>query len=222
MTDALKLEARLMRESGESIKVIAATLDVPVGTLHGWVKDIELPEDVKKALRRRGGLLTGQRRRQEKQQRLQESPPSPKVKGKPGYNPKGMGEKTMAQILATFLAADMTVLIPFGDNQRYDLVVDEDGQFIRVQCKTARFQGDCFIFSTCSNNWNTKKKKSYKGQADIFAVYLVEKHHVYIFNVNNCPNNTCNVRLIPCGRTKLIRMAEAHLFTPGTSLLDYP
>jgi hypothetical protein len=31
-----------------------------------------------------------------------------------------------------------SVLLPFGVNQRYDLVLDLDGRFVRAQCKTGR------------------------------------------------------------------------------------
>jgi uncharacterized protein YqeY len=50
-------------------------------------------------------------------------------------NHKSLGEKTLAIILAQLLKQDKKVLLPFGDNQRYDLVIDEGGQFIRARCK---------------------------------------------------------------------------------------
>jgi hypothetical protein len=42
-----------------------------------------------------------------------------------------------AVMLAEFLRAGFPVLLPFGDNRRYDLVVEAGGRFLRVQCKTA-------------------------------------------------------------------------------------
>lgn len=217
----LREQAREMRCSGESIKVIAAKLNKSVGTVHGWVKDIELPEEVKQQLRKRGAIATGKLTREAREQRLAQSQPTPAIRGLPSYNPKAIGEKSTAQIIALFLMADLVVLTPFGDNQRYDLVVEDKNIFIRVQCKTAQFLGDHFKFLTCSSNWKNTKR-SYKGNADVFAVYLRERHEVYIFNVNNAPNIVCTVRLLPCRQTKYVRMAQPHLFVPGKSLLVYP
>ena len=48
----------LKDRSGESIKVIAKMLGKSVGTVHKWVKDIELSEDVLSELRKRPGKAT--------------------------------------------------------------------------------------------------------------------------------------------------------------------
>jgi len=50
---------------------------------------------------------------------------------------KVTGDTTEAIILAEFLKAGFPVLIPFGENHRYDLVIEAGGRFLRVQCKTA-------------------------------------------------------------------------------------
>ena len=55
-------------------------------------------------------------------------------------NTKAIGEISEAMILAEFLKAGIPVLMPFGDNQRYDMVVEAGGQFLNVQCKTARYR----------------------------------------------------------------------------------
>lgn len=115
----------------------------------------------------------------------------------------------------------MSILIPFGDRNRYDLIVDENGKFIRVQCKTARLDGTRFIFRTESNNWNTGKRKSYDGDIDIFAVFLRENKKVYIFNVKNVSIGSCSVRLTDDRSNHGKRFASEHEFVPGKSLLDY-
>ena len=42
---------------------------------------------------------------------------------------KEMGERTEGIIFGAFLRAGEVVLRPFGDNQRYDLVLDRAGYF---------------------------------------------------------------------------------------------
>ena len=45
-----------------------------------------------------------------------------------------------------------TVLLPFGVNQRYDLVLDVGGEFIRGQCKTGRLRQGSVVFSTAQRS----------------------------------------------------------------------
>lgn len=140
------------------------------------------------------------------------------------FNPKEVGEISESQVLALFLKHGYVVLTPFGDNQRYDLVVDDNGTFIRVQCKTANLWEDNsrFTFSCCSKNWNTRIRRDYKGEVEIFAVYLHEKDEVYMFRVDDCPTNSCSVRFVPPkNNQKKVRMAKDHLFDPSKHLMDY-
>lgn len=43
---------------------------------------------------------------------------------------KSIGEITEAVVLAEFLKAGFPVLLPFGDNQRYDAVVEVRGRVL--------------------------------------------------------------------------------------------
>src|SRR5260370_37668620 len=55
----------------------------------------------------------------------------------PKQNNKTIGERSEAIIIAKFLEVGYGVLTPFGDNRRYDLVIEgADGNFYRIQCKT--------------------------------------------------------------------------------------
>lgn len=63
-------------------------------------------------------------------------------------NPKRVGERSEAFILLAFLRNDVPVLKPFGDSQRYDLVIEHDGRFKRVQCKTGRLVQGAIEFPT--------------------------------------------------------------------------
>jgi hypothetical protein len=142
------------------------------------------------------------------------------------YDPKGIGERSESQILALFLKHGKVVLTPFGDNQRYDMVVDEDGDFIRVQCKTASLvqDGRAFTFAAASNNWYRGTTRDYKGQVEVFAVYLPDLDKVYIVDVDKGPKKACTVRLkAPRQRTSpRYRWASDHEFDPDCSLRDYP
>lgn len=125
-------------------------------------------------------------------------------------SPKIVGERSEGQILAVFLKAGKTVLIPFGDSQRYDLVLDEDGKFIRVQCKTGRIEKGCIVFNSCSVNWSTKVRRDYKGQADLFAIYVPETSQTYLLPVDSVGASEVRLRIDPTknGQTKGIRLAS--------------
>lgn len=112
-------------------------------------------------------------------------------------NSKDVGEKSEGQILAALLRSDKKVLIPFGDNQRYDMVIDEGDRFIRVQCKTARLTKKGVIaFQTCSSSTHRGgEKKNYKGQADLFGIYCPPLNKVYFIPVDNVGDRQCFLRL---------------------------
>lgn len=221
MTKTKKERARKLRAAGESIKVIADKIGRAPSTVHLWVKDITLDPVVQKRLNLRGNRASTKKEHHKKRDCGLKAQTQPVRKGI--YNPKEIGDKSEAMTLAEFVYQGRTVLQPFGDKERYDLVVDEDGDFIRIQCKTARLTGkNSFHFSTESVNWNTKTSRDYNGQADVFAVFLRETRKIYIFNVSNLPKRACNVRLSKDDAGyNAQRFAEDHLLIEGKSLRTY-
>ena len=110
---------------------------------------------------------------------------------------KDVGSITEALILSKLLQLGEKVLIPFGDNRRYDLLIDkENGSFIRIQCKTALFRTGCVQFSTCSHNKRIKGD-DYKGDADLFIVYCPPLNKYYKIKVDECNVGTMYLRIDP-------------------------
>jgi len=128
--------------------------------------------------------------------------------------PKIVGERSEGQIIARFLSAGKVVLMPFGDSQRYDLVLDEGGSFVRVQCKTGRVVRGAVEFACCSNNWSTGERRDYRGQADVFAVYVPETKKMYMVSVQEVGIKVARLRLTPPrnGQKHGIRLAEHYEF----------
>jgi len=50
-----------------------------------------------------------------------------------------IGERAQGIILAEVMKYGYTVLIPFGEGRRYDMVIEKDRQFFRLQCKAGRY-----------------------------------------------------------------------------------
>ncbi|MBI2315420.1 hypothetical protein HYU93_05210 [Candidatus Daviesbacteria bacterium] len=55
-------------------------------------------------------------------------------------NTKEIGDTVIAGVPAQMLKKGYAILLPLGDSQRYDLVVDINSQFYRIQCKNGRIR----------------------------------------------------------------------------------
>jgi hypothetical protein len=112
-------------------------------------------------------------------------------------NPKAVGELSEGMVLAHFLKKGTPVLLPFGNNQRYDLVVDECGVLVKAQVKTGRLADGCITFKTSSVNGFTGKRTSYAGAIDIFLVYCPETDAVYRVPVAETGASSMTLRVDP-------------------------
>jgi len=118
-------------------------------------------------------------------------------------NSKAIGDVTQSQVLAALLRRGKRVRMPFGDNSRYDLVVEESGLFTRIQCKTGRISRGAIVFAVASSQYHRGgKRRSYQGQVDAFGVF--------------CPDNG-KTYIIPIGDLPLVREAKLRLTSPGNS-----
>ena len=88
--------------------------------------------------------------------------------------PSQIGNITEARILAELASRGMNVLVPFGQGLPYDLVVEKDGKFQRVQCKTGALRNGVVVFNTSSDDHG-----SYEGLVDVFAVFCPQNGKVY-------------------------------------------
>ncbi len=110
-------------------------------------------------------------------------------------NPKAIGELSEGIALAHLLKNGAVVLLPFGNNQRYDLVIDEGGVFVRAQVKTGRLRNGRVVFKTNSVNGFTGKRRDYLGGADVFLVYCPETDEVYRIPVSDCGHTGASLRI---------------------------
>jgi hypothetical protein len=128
-------------------------------------------------------------------------------------NSKEKGERSTGAIIGRFMKHGIPVMIPFSDNQRYDLVIEYNSGFRTVQCKTAHLgqNGAAVMFATCSIHFKTYKRTCYKGQIDYFAAYCAENDGVYLVPVDSVGSAECSLRLEAPkrrGRSDNIRWAK--------------
>ncbi len=135
--------------------------------------------------------------------------------GKGERDTNSIGDISEAAIITRFLQLGYVVLTPYGGNQWYDLVIEDvEGQFWRVQCKTARIEdnGTVVAFDTANHNIATKNKqmRHYRGQCDYFAVYCEDLNKVYLIPVDQVGIVSANLRLVPAknNQVKNVRWAR--------------
>ena len=124
------------------------------------------------------------------------------------------GEVSRTQIIAALARLGKHVLVPLGDYLRYDFVIDEEGRFQRVQCKTGRLINGAVLFYPCSVDSRSEKgrcvRKDYVGQVELFGVYCPDNDKCYLVPVEVVPSRGCSLRVAPPqnGQQAHIRWAD--------------
>lgn len=135
--------------------------------------------------------------------------------GKGKRDTNSIGDISESAIITRFLQLGYVVLMPYGRDQRYDLVIEDiEGQFWRVQCKTGKIEdnGTVIAFNTASHNVATKNRqmRHYREQCDYFAVYCEELDKVYLIPVDQVGTTSANLRLAPAKNNQARNVRWAH------------
>lgn len=132
-------------------------------------------------------------------------------------NTKQKGDIAEAQVIAALLKAGKNVLMPFGDRNRYDCVLEEDGRFERIQVKTGRRKGQSLQFNSYSVTSENGRVKHvhYKGQIDTFAVYDPVDGKIYLVPVGMCRERDTKLLLTGSSRNQFTPLvARDYEFVP--------
>ncbi len=91
---------------------------------------------------------------------------------------KRQGSIGEIMIMAEAVRRGYKVAIPWGEDSRYDLIVDRIGKLEKVQCKYTRSNGE-LITARCrsSNNWNQVKYSC--EDIDWLAIYDLTSQKCY-------------------------------------------
>lgn len=113
-------------------------------------------------------------------------------------SPKEIGDTAVAGVLASLLKKGYAILLPFGDSQRYDLVLEKEENFFRIQCKNGRVRNGRIKFNSSSTEWyKGHRRKNYKGQIDYFGVYCPELDKAYLVPVDTIGETQGALRINP-------------------------
>ena len=130
---------------------------------------------------------------------------------------KTVGDRSEAHLLAALLEHFDTVSLPFGENHRFDMLIEHEGRFHRVQCKTGRLRDGAVRFATCSftyhhpSNQGTRNyRHDYRGDADLFGVYCPDNQKSYLVPVSEVGTSLGALRIAETrnNQTRAIRWAR--------------
>jgi hypothetical protein len=132
-------------------------------------------------------------------------------------HPKAIGDRTTLAVMLALQGAGFDVLLPFGENTRYDLVIDDGTRLARVQCKTGRLRNGAVRFKACSSYAHHSNPgtptRHYVGEIDYFAVHCPETGGVYLISINDIAvRHQGALRVEPArnGQRRRIRSAAAY------------
>jgi len=106
-------------------------------------------------------------------------------------HPKDVGDRTTLAVMVALRTTGYVVLIPFGENTRYDLVIQSGRDFYRVQCKTGRLREGAVRFNVCSSYGHHlrpgRSRRDYQGQVDYFGVHCLDTGGIYLVPIADLP-----------------------------------
>ena len=130
-------------------------------------------------------------------------------------NTKEVGNLTELQCLTGLYELGCDVSIPFGNSQKYDLIMDWNGKLYKVQVKHAHdHDGEFFTFKTRWQGHNAAgytQTKYTKEDIDFFATFY--NGHIYLVPVEECSGAEKTIRLVPPknGQVKGINFAKDYI-----------
>ena len=136
-------------------------------------------------------------------------------------HPKQKGDRTTLAVMTALHSAGFGVLVPFGENNRYDLAIDDGSRLARVQCKTGRLRNGAVWFATCSSYAHHRSRgaptRTYVGEVEFFAVHSAETGGVYLVPIQHVhTRRTCALRVTPARNAQRKRIRLARDYKIGT------
>lgn len=120
-----------------------------------------------------------------------------------------------AKCLAKMVELGIPVAIPFGDNERYDLIIEVNGQLKKIQVKYSTTQDSpgSVVFKTASsqNHTTNKNYSTYTNDVDGFLFYNGLNDEIYYLPIEKVGDKkTLTIRMEPAknGQTKNCLMAQ--------------
>lgn len=134
-------------------------------------------------------------------------------------NSKTIGNIGEVKTLSKFVELGFPTFIPFGDNEKCDLISEFNGKLNKIQVKTSeKSKNGIMVFNLVSSTINKKHvvKHIYsKEEIDYFVLYNVERDKLFLLNIEEVLGlETISIRYLPPRNKQTIgiRMEEDYLF----------
>lgn len=141
-------------------------------------------------------------------------------------NTKRVGDISELRVMHDLVRAGYFVSIPFGEDHRYDIVIEKDGIFSRVQVKTGRLRKGVVIFNCYSSHTHRGGTacRMYTDDIDFFGVYCRQLDSTYLIPIGELPVTVGMLRTEPArnGQWRKLRWAEQYLLFRGTGGVGNP
>lgn len=113
-------------------------------------------------------------------------------------NTKRIGNIGEAKVLCKFVELGIPVYIPFGDNERADLIAEFNGKLNKIQIKTSLKAEDgkmVFDLVSSTTHRNNGVKHVYdETEIDYFACYNVARDKLFLIPIEKAPNTAITIR----------------------------
>jgi hypothetical protein len=115
---------------------------------------------------------------------------------------KAVGDRSELEVMGALIRNGYRIALPFGENNRWDLIADDGERLFRIQVKTGRLRNGA-IRMPCSSTHSHRRKpgqqslRSYRGQVDFLAVYCPETKEVYLVPESELVHTRGHLRVDP-------------------------
>ena len=113
-------------------------------------------------------------------------------------NSKRIGNIGEAKVLAKFVEMGIPIYIPFGDDEKADLIAEFDGKLNKIKVKTSiKSKNGCSIFdltSSTAHRTNGERRKYLNSEIDYFALYSLDRDKIYLMKVPDNPMSAITIR----------------------------
>ena len=113
-------------------------------------------------------------------------------------NSKSIGNIGEAKVLAKLVELGIPVYLPFGDNEKADLIAEFNGKLNKIQIKTStRAKNGKITFGLTSSTSHRKNGGTHvydSSEIDFFACYNTVRDKIYLISINDSPDNHITIR----------------------------
>ena len=113
------------------------------------------------------------------------------------HNSKDVGDETEIRVIHDLISSGYSVSIPFGDNDKYDLIVDDAGELHRILCETGwETQKGTIQFNTHSQTTRNGEchEQPYEDGIDAFVVRYPPNQTLYWIDADDASDREMELR----------------------------